>query len=118
MSVHLEKLKEAARKHELKSEWTKAIELLVHAIEEYEKAPDNDADLALYNRLGDIYVKVNASPNAVEFYERAVDRYLEADLVNPAIALCNKVLRLSPGRTAMYLKLGMLFAKKGFAAEA
>src|SRR5437867_5881898 len=108
MSSHVEKLKEAARKHELKSEWTKATDFLVKAIEEFEKAPDNDADLALYNRLGDIYVKVNATPNAIEYYERAVDRYLEADLVNPAIALCNKVLRLSPGRTPMYLKLGML----------
>ena len=116
--ANLEKYKDAARKHELKSEWPKAIEQLVKAIDEFEKAPDNDAELALYNRLGDLYVKVNNSANAIEYYERAVDRYLEAELVNPAIALANKVLRLSPGRLPMYLKLGMLFAKKGFAAEA
>src|SRR5260221_9579493 len=116
--ANLEKYKEAARKHELASAWPKAIEMLVKAIEEFEKAPDNDADLALYNRLGDLYIKVNDTSHAIEYYERAVDRNLDADLINPAIALCNKVLRLSPGRLAMYLKLGMLFAKKGFSAEA
>ena len=115
--ANLDKFKEAARKHELKNEWPKAAEQLVKAIEEFEKAPENDAELALYNRLGDIYVKLNDTAHAIEYYERAVDRYLDAELVNPAIALCNKVLRLSPGRLAVYLKLGMLFAKKGFAAE-
>ncbi|MFI5281060.1 MAG: tetratricopeptide repeat protein, partial [Gemmatimonadales bacterium] len=116
--ANLDKYKEAARKHELASQWPKAIEMLVKAVEEFEKAPDNDADLALYNRLGDLYIKVNDTAHAIEYYERAVDRNLDADLINPAIALANKVLRLSPGRLAMYLKLGMLFAKKGFAAEA
>ncbi|MFI5207569.1 MAG: tetratricopeptide repeat protein, partial [Gemmatimonadales bacterium] len=116
--ANLDKFKETARKHELKSEWPKAIEALAKAIEEYEKAPEGDADLALYNRLGDLCIKVNDTAKAIQYYERAVDRYLEAELVNPAIALANKVLRLSPGRLAMYLKLGMLFAKKGFAAEA
>ncbi len=118
MAANLEKYKDAARKHELKEQWPKAIELLVKAIEEFEKSPDNDADLALYNRVGDLFVKVNDTTNAIQYYERAVDKYFDAGLVNPAIAVCNKVLRLSPGRAASYLKLGMLFAKKGFAAEA
>ncbi len=116
--ANLEKLKDTARKHEMKEQWPKAIEILVKAVEEFEKSPDNEADLALYNRLGDLYVKVNDTTNAIQYYERAVDRYAEAGLVNPAIAVCNKVLRLSPGRASTYLKLGVLFAKKGFAAEA
>jgi tetratricopeptide (TPR) repeat protein len=116
--ANLEKLKDAARKFEMKEQWPKAIETLVKAIEEFEKAPDNEADLALYNRVGDLYTKVNDTTNAIQYYERAIDKYNEVSLVNPAIALCNKVLRLSPGRAATYLKLGMLFAKKGFAAEA
>jgi tetratricopeptide (TPR) repeat protein len=116
--ANLEKYKEAARKHELKENWSKAIDVLVKAIEEFEKSPDNEADLALYNKVGDLYVKVNDTTNAIQYYERAVDMYSEASLVNPAIALCNKVMRLSPGRASSYLKLGMLFAKKGFAAEA
>jgi tetratricopeptide (TPR) repeat protein len=116
--ANLDRYKEAARKFELKEQWPKAIEQLVKAIEEYEKSPESETDLALYNRVGDNYVKLNDTTNALQYYERAVDRYAEASLVNPAIALCNKILRLSPGRAGVYLKLGMLFAKKGFAAEA
>ncbi len=118
MAANLEKYKDAASKFELKEQWPKAIEVLVKAVEEFEKAPDNESDLALYNRVGDLYTKINDTTNAIAYYERAIDKYHEASLTNPAIALCNKVLRLSPGRSSVYLKLGMLFAKKGFAAEA
>lgn len=116
--ANLEKYKEAARKFEQKEQWPKAIEALVKAIEEFEKSPENDSELALYNRVGDLYAKVGDTTQAIQYYERAVDRYSEAGLVNNAIALANKVLRLSPGRAQGYLKLGMLFAQKGFMAEA
>jgi tetratricopeptide (TPR) repeat protein len=116
--ANLEKFKEKARKLEQKEQWAKAIEEYVKAIEEMEAAPETDADLSLFNRVGDLYQKVGDSQNAVTYYERAVDRYHETGLANNAIALCNKVLRLAPGRAQVYLKLGMLFASKGFAAEA
>ena len=116
--ANIEKLKEQARKFELKEQWAKAIEPLVRAIEEFEKSPEDDNDLALYNRLADIYMKVGDTTNAIVYYERAVDKYGDIGLVNQAIALGNKVMRLSPGRAGIYLKLGTLFAKKGFAAEA
>jgi tetratricopeptide (TPR) repeat protein len=115
---NLEKLKEQARKFEAKEQWAKAIEPLVKAIELYEKSPDNEADLVLYNKVGDLYSRLNDAANAAQYYDRAVDRYSDIGLVNNAIALCNKVLRLNPGRVHSYLKLGMLFAKKGFMAEA
>lgn len=116
--ANLDKYKEAARKFEQKEQWPKAIEALVKAIEEFEKSPENDSELALYNKVGDLYAKVGDTTQAIQYYERAVDRYSEAGLVNNAIALANKVLRLSPGRPQSYLKLGMLFAQKGFMAEA
>ena len=99
--ANLEKYKEAARKHELKENWQKALEVLVKAIEEFEKQPDaNENDLALFNKVGDLFVKVNDTAKAIQYYERAVDLYSEASLVNPAIALCNKVLRLKIGRAS------------------
>jgi len=116
--ANLEKLKEQSRKFELKGQWAKAIDPLVKAIEEFEKSPEDDAELTLYTKTAELYQKVGDSANAVAYFERAVDKYNEAGLVNQAIALCNKVLRLSPGRASLYLKLGMLFAKKGFAGEA
>ena len=116
--ANLEKYKERARKFEAKEQWAKAIEEYVKSIEEMEAAPDADADLSIYNRVGDLYQKIGQGQNAVVYYERAVDKYHEGGLDNNAIALCNKVMRIAPGRAQIYLKLGMLFASKGFAAEA
>ena len=117
--ANIEKYKEQARKYEQKEQWAKAVEPLVKAIEEFEATPDaSDAELALYNRVGDLYQKLGDTANAIVYYERAVEQYSEGGLHNNAIALCNKVLRLSPGRAQVYLKLGMLFHIKGFGAEA
>ena len=117
--ANIEKYKEQARKYEQKEQWAKAVEPLVKAIEEFEATPDaSDAELALYNRVGDLYQKLGDTANAIVYYERAVEQYSEGGLHNNAIALCNKVLRISPGRAQVYLKLGMLFHIKGFGAEA
>jgi tetratricopeptide (TPR) repeat protein len=118
MAANLEKYKEAAKKLEQKEQWAKAIEQYVKAIEIFEKSPEDDAELALYNKVGDLFHKVGDAQNAVTYYERAIDRYSEGGLVNNAIALCNKILRIAPGRSIIYLKLGTLFHKKGFGAEA
>jgi hypothetical protein len=56
--------------------------------------------------------------DALGFYERAVDMYAERGFLNNAIALCSKILRQSPGRTAVYYKLGRISARKGFKSDA
>ncbi|HVO35680.1 MAG TPA: tetratricopeptide repeat protein [Gemmatimonadales bacterium] len=117
--ANLEKYKEAARKFEQKEQWAKALEQYSRAIEEMEGMPEiPEAELPLYNRAGDLQAKVGDAQMAVTLYERAVDKYQEIGLANNAIALCNKIVRLAPGRAQIYLKLGMLFASKGFGAEA
>jgi tetratricopeptide (TPR) repeat protein len=116
--ANLEKLKDAARKFEQKEQWPKAIEQLLKAIEAMEKSPEDNPDLSLYNRVGDLYQKSGDTPLAVAMYERAAEKYGEGGFHNNAIALCNKVLRLTPGRSQIYLKLGMMFAAKGFISEA
>ena len=117
--ANLEKYKEAARKFEAKEQWAKAIEQYSRAIEEMEGMPEiPEAELPLYNKVGDLCARVGDSQQAVSLYEHAIDKYHEIGLANNAIALCNKVIRLAPGRAQIYLKLGMLFASKGFGAEA
>ena len=54
----------------------------------------------------------------MEAYERAVSGYADSGLYNNAIALCRKILRLVPGRGAVYLKLGQISAAAGFLADA
>jgi tetratricopeptide (TPR) repeat protein len=116
--ANLAKSKEKARQYELKEQWAKAIDEYAKAIKAMEAAPEADADLSIYNRVGDLYQRIGNTQSAVTYYERALEKYVEVGFSNNAIALCNKVLRLAPGRVHVYLKLGMLLASKGFTSEA
>ncbi len=75
-------------------------------------------ELALFNRVGDLYLKIQKVPEAVDMYERAGNLYAEYGFPNNAIALCNKVLRNAPGRTHVYLRLAQLMVERGLVAQA
>jgi tetratricopeptide (TPR) repeat protein len=75
-------------------------------------------ELALFNRVGDLYLKIQKVPEAVDMYERAANLYAEYGFPNNAIALCNKVLRNAPGRTHVYLRLAQLMVERGLVAQA
>ncbi len=102
----------------MKDQPAKAIDVYVKIIEGLEGTPDMDHELAIYNKVGDLYLKINQVNPAVEMYERAARRYVDSGLPNNAIALCNKILRNAPGRTPTYLMLGELMLLRGFGAEA
>jgi tetratricopeptide (TPR) repeat protein len=116
--MNLEKLKDAARKHEQKEDWRRAIEVYQKAILEFESGHDPNPDLSIYNRVGDLHMKANNPAAAVQAYERAVDLYSDQGFLNNAIALCGKVLRVNPGRIQAYLKLAQLHARKNVVIDA
>jgi tetratricopeptide (TPR) repeat protein len=116
--MNLEKLKDSARKFEQKEDWRKAIEVYLKAIQQIESGAETSPDLSLYNRVGDLYLKINDTTSAVRSYERAVDLYADQGFFNNAIALCGKILRVNPGRTQTYLKLAQLHARKNVVIEA
>jgi len=116
--MNLEKLKDSARKFEQKEDWRKAIEVYLKAIQQVESGAETSPDLSLYNRIGDLYLKINDTAAAVRSYERAVDLYADQGFFNNAIALCGKILRVNPGRTQTYLKLAQLHARKNVVIEA
>src|SRR3989454_1630057 len=113
----LEKLKEKARGLEAKDARA-AIAAWLDVIKEQESEGEPNPDLSIFNRIGDLAVKVKDSAGAADWYDRAVDKYAELGFHNNAIAMCNKVLRNAPGRQTTYLKLAKLYAAKGFMAEA
>ena len=115
--MNLEKLKDTARKLEQKEDWRKAIEVYLKAIQQAESGAETTPDLSLYNRVGDLYLKINDTAEAVRSYERAVDLYADQGFFNNAIALCGKILRVNPGRTQTYLKLSQLHARKNVVIE-
>ena len=95
----------------------KAIATYIELLAEMEKYPE-EMDVALFNRVGDLMMKQGNVGDAADYYEKAVDHYAEGGFFNNAIALCNKILRSSPGRASVYYKLGRISAQKGFKADA
>jgi len=114
--MSIEALKEQARRHEQKEEWQKALDQYQKAIEKL--AEDDQPDIGLYNRVGDLCVRVGNLDGAVTHYETAVDLYVEAYLPNNAIAICKKVIRNLPDRHSIYLKMGQIRAEQGFLPDA
>src|SRR2546427_8696475 len=113
----LEKLKEKAKTLEAKDS-KGAVEAWLEVLNVQDEEADPNPDLSIYNRVGDLYVKLKNPGDAADYYDKAVDKYAEQGLHNNAIAMCNKVLRNAPGRPTVYLKLAKLYAAKGFMAEA
>jgi tetratricopeptide (TPR) repeat protein len=111
------KLKKKAAELEQKKQFDKALAVYVDLLGQL-SGQEDDADVALYNRVGDLMVRQGDVAQAVEYYEKAVDLYAEGGFFNNAIALCNKILRTSPGRASIYYKLGRISAKKGFSSDA
>lgn len=115
----IEHLKAKAKQLEAKQNWRAAIDAWAGVVQRQEAGHDTEhQDLSIYNRLGDLYLKVGDPAMAADCFDRAVDRYTESGFDANAIALCNKVLRYAPGRTAVYLKLAKLMARRGFIGEA
>jgi len=116
MSAAIDKLKKKAAEFEQKKQFDKALEIYLQIIGHSEG--EEDHDVTVYNRVGDLYLRLNKADQAVNYYEQAVDLYTEGGYLNNAIALCNKILRHAPARHQIYYKLGKISAKKGFNSDA
>jgi len=60
-----------------------------------EKAPAA-ARWAMFNRLGDAYLKAGDRPRALRYFGRAIDCLLQDDQPEPARAVARKIVRLHP----------------------
>lgn len=116
--VNVASLKKKAVDLEAKKQFAKAIAVYCEVLDAYDTGDHANVEIALYNRVGDLLMRQGNVPDAMTLFERAVDLYTEGGFFNNAIALCNKVLRSSPGRVSIYYKLGKISAKKGFRGEA
>ncbi|HJP85900.1 MAG TPA: tetratricopeptide repeat protein [Gemmatimonadaceae bacterium] len=115
---NVEKLKKKAAEFEQKKQFDKALEIYLQIIGHAEGQHNEEKDVTVYNRVGDLYLRLNKTDQAVNYYEQAVDLYTEGGYLNNAIALCNKILRHAPARHQIYYKLGKISAKKGFNSDA
>lgn len=110
-------LKNQARKAEQKGDWPRAIVLYQQALDLGEKGV-GPLDVSLYNRVGDLLLRLGETESAIAAYETAAERYAEQELFPSAIALCKKILRTAGDRPAIRLRLGRLEGSTGLFADA
>jgi len=113
--ANIAKLRDQARAYEQRDQWREAIGTYRQILENRE---GEEVDIGLWNRIGDLHLRLTETEQAVDAYEAAVNAYVEVGLYNNAIALCRKILRLVPGRANIYRRLGQISAAKGFLADA
>lgn len=85
-----------------KGDTKKAITELEQAVKEFPK------EGSLFNKLGDLLIKVNRKNDALSVYEQGARVFKEETYFPNAIALCKKILRLEKDRTTIYELLGEL----------
>jgi tetratricopeptide (TPR) repeat protein len=97
---------------ESKNDIDKAISELEQAIQDFPK------EGSLFNKLGDLYIKVSRQREALEIYLRGAQVFKDETYYPNAIALCKKILRLDTERTDVYFLLGDLHKELGQRVEA
>jgi len=89
------------------------------AIKEYERLlDDNPNDVNTLNRIGDLWVRINRTDEAVKTFGRIADHYGRDGFFLKAIAIYKKINKLDPSKLDVYGKLADLYAKQGLAMEA
>jgi hypothetical protein len=109
-------LKQKAREWERREQWKPALDAYEQMTREANGS--EELEVGVWNRIGDLHMRLAQPERAVTAYERAADAYADAGLHNNAIALCNKILRTAPDSPPVLLKLAQISALKGFVADA
>ena len=89
------------------------------AIKEYERLlDDNPNDVNTLNRIGDLWVRINRTDEAVKTFGKIADHYAKDGFFLKAIAIYKKINKLDPSKLDVYARLADLYAKQGLAMEA
>jgi len=92
---------------------------LAEAAAEYERLLDGTAqDLPLRNIIGDLYVQMGHPERAVRVFKANIEALEGHGYYPQALALAKRVRKLTPADTSMAVKLGDLYSRLGFLAEA
>lgn len=95
-----------------KREWDKALEEFSRLVEIEQHNPN------LFNEIGDIHLKLGDKREAFKRYHEAIDAYAKVGLLNNAVAVCKKILRLNPNDSVVFGRMATLRQRQGFGREA
>jgi len=105
-------IRKKALEHAKKGHWEKALEEFTRLVEIEQHNPN------VYNEIGDIHLKLGNKREAFNYYHEAIGAYTKVGLLNNAVAVCKKILRLNPGDDLIYGRMATLRQKQGFGREA
>lgn len=89
------------------------------AIDEYQKIlKENPKDWNLMIQVGDLYLKINKTPDAIQYFQRVADHYYADGFFLKAIAIFKRINKLDPGLTEICMKLADLYLKQGLSMDA
>jgi tetratricopeptide (TPR) repeat protein len=89
------------------------------AIAEWRKlTTDTPADGTIFNSIGDLQLKRNATPDAVAAFLQAAGAFRSEGSVLKAIAAYKKILKVDPTKIDIYRHLGDLNAERGLLSSA
>ncbi|MBI4401855.1 MAG: tetratricopeptide repeat protein [Nitrospirae bacterium] len=76
------------------------------------------ADSTIFNTIGDLHLKRNATADAIEAYLQAGAAFRASGAAVKAIAIYKKILKLNPSSYKVYLLIGDLNAERGLITNA
>jgi tetratricopeptide (TPR) repeat protein len=92
---------------------------VAQAIQEYQTILRSDPnDQVVLMTVGDLFVRQSNMPQAVEYFERLAQLYLNDGFNSKAIAIYKKISKLAPNETQPLEKLANLYVQQGILSEA
>ena len=112
MSVDRNKVMAAAQKHLEKSAFDKAIV-------EFQKLVKADpSDVRTWLKIGDLYVKLNQRPQAIDTYSKVAEQYAGQGFFHKAVAVYKQILSLDGTRLDVKLRLAEMNESMQLTSEA
>src|ERR1041385_878200 len=83
------------------------------AIDEYLKVlKENPKEWNVMIQVGDLYLKINKTAEAVDHFQRVADHYFSDGFFLKAIAIYKRINKLDPSLTDICIKLADLYIKQ------
>ena len=89
------------------------------AVDEYSKIlKENQRDWPLMIQVGDLYLKINKTAEAIQYFQKVADHYYNDGFYLKAIAIYKRINKLDPNLTDICIKLADLYLKQGLTMDA
>jgi tetratricopeptide (TPR) repeat protein len=112
LAIDRTKVLEAAQKHLSKGAYDKAI------VELQKLVKADPSDVRTWLKIGDLYVKLNQRPQAIDTYARVADQYAGQGFFHKAVAVYKQILNLDQTRLDVKLKLAEMHESMQLTSDA